>query len=212
MGLTYESKRRFLANPDDRRHGTVTGYNHGCRCERCSEAGRAKAKERRDRYYEKKLEKIRAAREREKSLAKAERKRVKKFECCTVDELYKPLIGKPNIDNVDHVCCVCGKPASNKHHIVKRSAGKLVVDGREIQKPTVRLCGSGNASGCHGKAHKGLLHFRWVEGEKCNNAPLRWYGGGHWAYLLTDKPAKYQEALGMEGWRRLCAEYQNPTR
>ena len=212
MGLTYEGKRRFLANPDDRRHGTSTGYNYGCRCDACSEIGRAKARERRERHYEKQLERARAARAREKGLAKAKRQRAKKQECCTVDELLLPMMGKPNIDNESGVCCICGRPASDKHHIVKRSAGKWVVDGREIRKPTVRLCGSGNASGCHGKAHKGLLHFRWVDNEKCNNAPLRWCGGGHWSYLLTEKPVKYQEALETEGWRRLCAEYQNPTR
>ena len=27
--------------------------------------------------------------------------------------------------------------------------------------------------------------------------------GGHWEYLLTDEPTKYQAALAMGGWRRL---------
>ena len=39
-----ERHARYLAelaaDPDDRRHGTQTGYAYGCRCERCLEAGR----------------------------------------------------------------------------------------------------------------------------------------------------------------------------
>ena len=122
-------------------------------------------------------------------------------DCCTLSELLKPMMGKPNIDNAEGVWCWCGKPATDKHHIVKRSAGKLVVGGHEVKKPTVRLCGMGNTSGCHGKAHAGLLHFRWREpGQdffKGNNAP----GSGHWEGLETSEPMKYQKALEQEGWR-----------
>ena len=32
---------KLLRDPEDPRHGTVTGYNYGCRCERCLEGGRA---------------------------------------------------------------------------------------------------------------------------------------------------------------------------
>lgn len=32
---------RTKADPDDPHHGTATGYNYGCRCERCREAKRA---------------------------------------------------------------------------------------------------------------------------------------------------------------------------
>lgn len=28
------------ANPDDHRHGTLTGYSYGCKCVRCAEARR----------------------------------------------------------------------------------------------------------------------------------------------------------------------------
>lgn len=202
MGISYEGKRRFLANPDDRRHGTITGYNYGCRCEACSEVGRAKAKERRERQYQRQLEKAREARAAEKAKAK----KAKLKDCCTVNELYLPLMGKPNIDNANGVCCICGRPASDRHHIVKRSAGKWVVDGREVKKPTVRLCGSGNASGCHGMAHKGLIHFRWAKPER-NYTKDGWqglpFGSGHWEYLITSEPVKYQEALEMDGWRKL---------
>ena len=81
------------------------------------------------------------------------------------------------------------------------------------------LCGSGNASGCHGKAHQGRLHFRyvkqpWHEGWK----PLRpqtfgYYDGepsrgGHWEYLETKEPCKYQEALKIDGWKPLRTEVE----
>ena len=124
-------------------------------------------------------------------------------DCCTVSELMRPMMGKPDIDNAWGFCCVCGRPATDRHHIVKRSAGKLVVNGREVKKPTVRLCGMGNASGCHGLAHQGMLHFRWVEREANTfNDGGFVVGEGHWEHLVTSEPTKYQDALRMRGWRR----------
>ncbi|MFR9169859.1 MAG: hypothetical protein ACLVKI_14535 [Gordonibacter urolithinfaciens] len=72
-----------------------------------------------------------------------------------------------------------------------------------MAKPTVRLCGSGNASGCHGLAHAGMLHFRWAAAEHTDRLTGNVLMGGHWEYLLTDEPTKYQAALAMGGWRRL---------
>lgn len=124
-------------------------------------------------------------------------------DCCTVSELMLTMMGKPNIDNADGLCCVCGRPATDRHHIVKRSAGKLVVGGKEIRKPTVRLCGMGNAGGCHGLAHQGRLHFRWVKHDAdAYEDGGHVVGSGHWEYLLTAEPMKYQDALEMRGWRR----------
>ena len=190
---SYERWRKFIDDPSDKRHGTTTGYGYGCRCERCLEAGRKAANER----YRKKCE---------KQHAKAKPKRVIK-DTCTVNDLYKPLMGRPSISNANDTCCWCGAPgATNHHHIVPRSAGKLVVDGREVPKPTVLLCGMGNASGCHGKAHQHLLHFRWHEPERTSteNWEKHPVGCGYIEGIETDEPMKYQEALAIKkGWRRV---------
>lgn len=77
-------------------------------------------------------------------------------------------------------CIVCGRPASENHHLVYRSHGGK--DG-----PTVPLCGFGNTSGCHGAVHANRLHFRYMNGQL--------------EYLLTDEPVKVDAARSMSGWR-----------
>lgn len=114
-------------------------------------------------------------------------------------------------------CAVCGRTwPLNQHHIVRRSAGQLVRDGIVLPKPTITLCGSGNTGGCHGAAHDGTLHFRWVQQRWCDgfrnsSAPTGGYDvalarGGHWEYLRTGEPCRYIDALDMDGWRRLPFE------
>lgn len=123
---------------------------------------------------------------------------------CTVNELMRPMMGRPSI--IREECAVCGCPGPlNQHHIVKRSAGRLVVGGREVRKPTVTLCGSGNTCGCHGEAHAGKLHFRWVMCTPPFHANGISYDGfgGHWEYLRTNESVDYLTALDMEGWERL---------
>lgn len=86
-------------------------------------------------------------------------------------------------------CVVCGRRATNQHHVVRRGAGMLSVEGVSLSKPTLSLCGSGT-TGCHGKAHEGRLHFDFVDGE--------------WLYLETDEPMNQLEALELEdGWKRI---------
>ena len=112
---------------------------------------------------------------------------------CTVNDLLRPMMGRPSVRRP--YCAVCGRTGVplNQHHVVRRGAGRLVVGGVEAEKPTVTLCGSGNASGCHRKAHDGRLHFRWVGGDR-----------GRWERKLTARPCRYQEALADEsGWGRL---------
>ena len=100
----------------------------------------------------------------------------------TLPEILRPLMEGPSIETPR--CAVCGAPwPLNRHHIVRRGAGKLFRDGREVPKPTVMLCGSGRAE------------------QRCNRpAPP---GSGHWEYLLLPEPTKYADALAMDGWGRL---------
>lgn len=126
----------------------------------------------------------------------------------TMPELYRPLMDGTSVELP--YCAVCGRSYPlNRHHIVKRSAGKLFRFGVEVPKPTIMLCGSGNTGGCHGLAHSGMLHFRWVV---CDNTSGTEFGhyprasggvGGHWEFLKTEEPTKYQTALNMDGWQRL---------
>ena len=120
----------------------------------------------------------------------------------TLDPIFWPLMQAPTV-KLDR-CAICGRIRPlNDHHIVWRSWGNLYRDGVLVKKPTVTLCGFGNnlrdADGvmyCHGKAHHRLIHFRWVPHPEYANA-------GHLEYIELDEPAKYQEALEMDGWRPL---------
>lgn len=121
----------------------------------------------------------------------------------TLPDIYREMMGKPSV-KLDR-CPLCGRRYPlNQHHIVRRGAGKMFDDsGREIEKPTVTLCGFGNnlqdADGrpyCHGLAHHNRLHFRWAENPETSTC-------GHWEYLFTDEPVKYSKALDMEGWKKL---------
>ena len=60
---------------------------------------------------------------------------------------------------------------------------------------------------CHGKVHHRLLHFRWVKAAPYGSEQERMANpakiGGHWEYLETEEPTKYQEALALDGWRPL---------
>ena len=112
----------------------------------------------------------------------------------TLPAIYQPMMGKPSVKTCR--CAVCGRTFPlEQHHVVFRSAGKMFVGCREIEKPTITLCGFGNnlqdANGrdyCHGLAHHRRLHFRWNDG---------------WEYLRTDEPCDYLHALDMDGWRSL---------
>lgn len=104
----------------------------------------------------------------------------------TMPPLWRLLMDAPSVEAP--FCCACGRAwPLNRHHVVPRSKGELWRGGKKVPKPTAVLCGSGNASGCHGKAHSGRLHFR------CE--------GGRMQLLETAVPVRYEEALGMDGWR-----------
>ena len=90
------------------------------------------------------------------------------------------LMGKPSIKRPN---CICGRLATNQHHIVFKSR-----TSRHKEIPTISLCGMGNTCGCHGKAHSGMLYFKWREG---------------WEFLELGEPTKREVAEEMEGWKRL---------
>ena len=116
--------------------------------------------------------------------------------------MYQPMMGKPSVRMAR--CAVCGRTwPLEQHHVVFRSAGKMFVEGREIEKPTITLCGFGNnlqdADGreyCHGLAHHRRLYFRWVDDGAIACA-------GHWEYIRLDEACDYLTALRMDGWRPL---------
>lgn len=118
----------------------------------------------------------------------------------TIPELYWPLMNGVTIES--DRCVVCGRSPVQMHHVVKRSAGNMYRGGVRIPRPKLPLCGLGNASGCHGLAHQNRLHFRWVRPRETFNRPTP-QGSGHWEYLITDEPTRYERALEMDGWRPL---------
>lgn len=87
------------------------------------------------------------------------------------NEWERGLLGKPSVC-VDE-CAVCGRKATNHHHVIIKGMGGTSPEiEREI--PTITLCGMGNASGCHGLAHKHKLHFG--------------FDSRGWVYLYTKEP------------------------
>lgn len=101
-----------------------------------------------------------------------------------MNEYQRKLMDKPSVDG--ECCAICGRYPAERHHIVFRSQGGT--DG-----PTIPLCGFGNnlkdAEGkyyCHGRAHHGMLHFKFED--------------GGWWYALTN-PMKYEAALKHGEWR-----------
>ena len=129
----------------------------------------------------------------------------------TLPEIYRPLMKAPSV-TAPH-CVVCGATDGlNQHHVVWRSWGNLFDQwGRKAKKPTVTLCGAGNASGCHKKAHDRKLHFRYVEhdfmpprGSVNMNGSVMVMGtkGGHLEFLETDT-TDYATALEERGWQHI---------
>ena len=79
-------------------------------------------------------------------------------------------------------CVFCGRPSGEQHHVVYRSRGGA-------KGPTLAVCGWGNASGCHGLLHAGMLHVRW--------------NGRWWECLRTGEPVSVDRAWSMGGWVEL---------
>lgn len=86
----------------------------------------------------------------------------------------KAMYGLPHIgaryvgkkyERTQEWCCVCGKPATNCHHIVPRGYGEVFETYTphgtfQLKSPLLALCGSGT-TGCHGRFHNGELAAVW---------------------------------------------------
>ena len=107
------------------------------------------------------------------------------------------LLDRPCVVPEDGACAVCGRPATDLHHVVPKRMGGM---SGEVERrvPLIALCGSGNLSGCHGMAHSHHLHFAWDEGR------------GGWLYLVTDESMpdwwawekSSEEFLPLPAWER----------
>lgn len=100
-----------------------------------------------------------------------------------MNERQRGLMEAPSLSG--RLCAVCGRLAQNRHHVVPRSQGGAC-------GPTVPLCGLGNASGCHGRAHSHRVHFRYAE--------------GRWEVLETEVGMKIEQAERVGKWRRAVTE------
>ena len=114
------------------------------------------------------------------------------------------LYGMPHVELSG--CAGCHGPADNRHHVVPKGMGggskSFILEtprGKFVLfSPTVTLCGMGNASGCHGEAHSGLLRFEWQWDDE--EVEERWWSG----WLLTHGYAPHDPRLYRHGcWRVL---------
>ena len=134
---------------------------------------------------------------------------------------HAELYGKPHLgahytrfDAKSHTldegacCAICGKPATNVHHIAHLKWGRCfplrTPWGTHVLLPSLMaVCGSGT-TGCHGAIHDGRISVRWVwsddlaaqgwwEGEllrafEAHSSVLFDYG-----YYLVERDGKTQE-------------------
>lgn len=90
--------------------------------------------------------------------------------------LDRPSITENGLDG--HVCPVCGRYATNLHHVVPKGMGGVPA-AIERRIPKMLLCGSGT-TGCHGAAHRGRLHLN--------------YDGGRWLHWWSAVPMRDETA------------------
>lgn len=128
----------------------------------------------------------------------------------TLPPMWWPLMEAG--DRTPGHCIVCCRTnPTEKHHPVKRSAGEMIdpATGEKRRKPVFELCGFGNNEKdpdgrwyCHGKAHAGLLFFRYESGcvEFFDITP-EWRD--EWE-RTEGRLFGYIDALKTEGWRPIC--------
>lgn len=96
-------------------------------------------------------------------------------------------------------CVICGRPATNCHHVVPLSVGRRFELGTprgtfRLRPPLFALCGSGT-TGCHNGFHGGARFVpRWVwDSEECEGM---WWSGE----LLERCGAHSPELFGYGHW------------
>lgn len=107
--------------------------------------------------------------------------------------------GARNYEKTSDFCAICGKPATNCHHIVPISYGQvfdLVTKNGSwpLRSPLIAVCGSGT-TGCHGKFHSGQLKIRWVW--DLPKSETDWWSG----VLLNDFSPHHQGLYGFGYWQ-----------
>lgn len=90
------------------------------------------------------------------------------------DSFRSALLGRPDVVSRP-ICAICGARATDAHHVLQKGAGG-VSDAIDALIPRMRLCGAGNADGCHGLVHAHLLHVYWDDAK------------GGWVFYLSDGP------------------------
>lgn len=109
-------------------------------------------------------------------------------------------------------CLMCGRPATNSHHVVWKSVGEVFfVGGRMLRSPLWALCGSGT-TGCHSLFHGGArFRVRWEWNS--DDEERAWWSGElldrygphddrlfrHGRYVVEDRLNDMEIAIGMEG-------------
>jgi hypothetical protein len=96
-------------------------------------------------------------------------------------------------------CCICGRMATNVHHWPPLGIGgggrqmtHATPVGRFVLLPALfAVCGGGNASGCHGAWHAGLVDVEWLWDDPASQDA--WEDG---TLLKRSKPGRWLYGLG----------------
>ena len=119
----------------------------------------------------------------------------------TLPEILRPLMEGPSIETPR--CAVCGAPwPLNRHHIVRRGAGRLNLCSALTQRKCSRLACASPWQPLPLPLPHSITVGLGTSRPSRNSLPAP-PGSGHWEYLLLPEPTKYADALAMDGWGRL---------
>lgn len=102
--------------------------------------------------------------------------------------------GARSYERTQEWCCICGRPATNCHHVVPISYGEVFELSTPngdwaLRSPLFALCGSGT-TGCHNGFHGGAwLKARWVWDSP--EYEREWWDGVLLARYAPHHPALY---------------------